>query len=110
MHDYLTTLFWFNVGKYGGALIIAGVIWLVNRRWFPHRHDGYVSINGYVHACGRCGQLPAGAVRKGFYGTDPDSPEARRYDELAANGFRAGRRPSGEPSDQPEPNDREMTS
>lgn len=53
-------------------------------RWFPHRHTGYVSINGYVHQCTYCGRLPAGAVRAGFYGTDPDSPDALRYEARLA--------------------------
>lgn len=82
MHHYMSMLFWWNVGKYGaiGAFLAGG--WLVRRRWFPHKHDGYVSLNGYVHACSRCSRLPAGAIRTGFYGMNPDSPEAQRYDAL----------------------------
>ena len=89
MRDYMTSMLWFNIGKYGAIAVLAGVFWLTRQRWWPHHHTGYVSINGYVHACSRCGRLPAGAVRAGFYGADPDSPAARRYDALkAAEEFR----------------------
>ncbi len=66
------------------GIVILGASWLACQPWFPHRHTGYVSVSGYVHKCSRCGRLPAGAVRAGFYGTDPSSPEARRYDALLA--------------------------
>jgi hypothetical protein len=82
MHDYLSTLFWWNAGKYAALGVWAGAAWLTRQTWLPHRHDGYVSMNGYVRKCTRCGRLPAGAVRAGFYGTEPDSPAARRYDEI----------------------------
>lgn len=58
MHNYLSTLFWWNVGKYGGILAVLGVSWLSRQRWLPHRHDGYVAMSGYVRKCSRCGRLP----------------------------------------------------
>lgn len=58
MHDYLTSLFWWNAGKYGGILAILGISWLARQTWLPHRHDGYVSMSGYVRKCTRCGKLP----------------------------------------------------
>lgn len=82
MHFHLDNEMWWLAGRYGGALVIGGALWLCRQHWFPHRHDGYVSVSGYVRKCSHCSRLPAGAVRAGFYGTDPGSPEARRYDAL----------------------------
>lgn len=82
MHEYLETIFWFNVGKYGAVLIILGGGWLLRQKWLPHRHDGYVSISGYVHKCSRCGRLPAGAYHAGFRGMiGPDGYDRDGYDE-----------------------------
>lgn len=81
MHDYLNQLFWFNVGKFGAVLVIAGASWLSTRRWLPHRHSGYVTMNGYVRGCRRCGKLPAGAYHAGFRGMiGPDGYDRDGYD------------------------------
>jgi len=76
MHGYLDHLFWYSLGKYAGIGLILGAGWLSRQRRLPHRHGGYVSAGGYVHACARCGKLPAGAYRKGPYGTEPELPQS----------------------------------
>ena len=78
----LTTYDWWLIGRYGGTAVLAGVFWLMRQRWLPHHHDGYVSLGGYVHACGRCGRLPDGAYRTGFRGTiGPDGYDRDGYDK-----------------------------
>lgn len=59
------------IGRYGGLILILGILKLKNQPWFPHRHDGYISYGGYVHACSQCKRLPDGAYRAGFNGTTP---------------------------------------
>src|SRR5690349_8766789 len=95
MHGYLDHLFWYSVIKYGAVGLILGAGWLSRQRWLPHRHDGYVSIGGYVHACGRCGKLPAGAYRTGFHGMEPELPQSY-LDAIAQHNLRtlSGTRPA----------------
>jgi DNA-directed RNA polymerase subunit RPC12/RpoP len=50
---------WWLIGRYGAAVVFAGVAWLSRQSWLPHRHDGYVAASGYVHTCSRCSALPA---------------------------------------------------
>ena len=76
----MSSVLWFEIGRCGAIAAFLGIGWLTRQKWFPHRHDGYVSVSGYVHTCAVCGKLPAGAVRAGAYGTNPESPEARRYE------------------------------
>lgn len=86
MHPHMTTYEWWLVGRYGAVAILAGAGWLTRQSWLPHRHDGYVSMNGYVHACGRCGRLPAGAYRTGFDGSlGPDGYDRDGYDKDGFN-------------------------
>lgn len=56
----------YYAGYYGTAVVLAVAFRL--RPHLPHRHTGYVSIGGYVHACSVCGKLPEGATRTGFNG------------------------------------------
>lgn len=74
MNSCLSSLFWFNVGKYGVIALLLSMNWLSRQHWLPHRHTGYVSVSGYVHKCSRCGRLPAGAYRAGFHGMEPELP------------------------------------
>lgn len=80
MHVHLTAYEWYLIDRYSGLAILAGAAWLSRQAWLPHRHTGYVSVGGYVRACRRCGRLPAGTLRTGFHGTEPeDSSAARAY-------------------------------
>jgi hypothetical protein len=92
MFRHLTSYDWFLIGKFGAIGIVALSGWLARQRWLPHRHDGYVSVSGYVHACGRCGKLPPGAYRAGFHGMEPGVPQEYQ-DAIAAHNLRvlAGR-------------------
>ena len=86
MHLHMTPYEWWLVGRYSAVALLGGAGWLSRQRWLPHRHDGYVSMNGYVHACGRCGRLPAGAYRTGFGGTiGPDGYDSEGYDKDGFN-------------------------
>lgn len=86
MHLHMTPYEWWLVGRYGAVALLGGASWLSRQRWLPHRHDGYVSMNGYVHACGQCGRLPADAYRTGFGGTiDPDGYDRDGYDKDGFN-------------------------
>jgi hypothetical protein len=71
MHIPMTSYDWWLVGRYGGALVIAGALWLTRQRWFPHRHDGWMTLSGHVHKCSHCGKLPAGANSTPWYLDEP---------------------------------------
>jgi hypothetical protein len=55
-----------HLGFYGAYyLTVYGIVgacavirFLVKRGLWPHRHDGYVSMNGTVHVCSSCGREP----------------------------------------------------
>jgi hypothetical protein len=56
--EWLRSLGWTYAGYFGGVLAIA--VFCKVRPRLPHRHDGYVSINGYVWNCAVCDKPPAG--------------------------------------------------
>ena|SRR5215472_608233 len=48
----------YEAGVVAGVVLLAGYLKLRNLPGF-HRHDGYVSVNGSVWNCSRCGRPPA---------------------------------------------------
>jgi hypothetical protein len=55
-----------EVGRYAGIVLVFCAIKFRQHvlPHLPHRHDSYVSMNGYVHNCTTCGKQPADLERQ----------------------------------------------